>query len=476
MILGMPTRRQLELLDDNECPASLPRLPMARGILGDGNASSSSFSVDHSRTHRPAPRQPETPASRKERAGSTSVRSILREPNTPGTGQSVRFFSRDAFKVISPRASTASSPANSPYPIQDFELPEPDELEEDGPEFQSGDKSEERSRSTSLVLADEGQSTNLFDMSLDMPPIPPPQDASNMLSDDAVEVPELPSRDSTQDESLKQGSVRADVDQSSFMPAPPGMLPKTPVKSRSPEPEASSVADTTSYWTARSLFPFFRSSSSSPTSTSPNAPTKSHINFNIHLELIAALREELDLQKKMNKQIELDLDNRDQLVEILCMRVETAEDELEEWRTDGKEQNKVVGTLKKQLISLEKMCTKLQGMDLCVDTRDESIRSVSVSDEASAQALKTLKERIRSLEEEKRDLSKDAGNAREELAVLRERLKNGEDDNSDIVGLIDERNELREQIAALEEVDGLQRQEIEELQRKLRETVNGTCF
>jgi predicted nucleic acid-binding Zn-ribbon protein len=158
------------------------------------------------------------------------------------------------------------------------------------------------------------------------------------------------------------------------------------------------------------------------------------------------------------------------------MRVETAEDELEEWRTDGKEQNKVVGTLKKQLISLEKMCIKLQGMDLCVDTRDESIRSVSVSDEASAQALKTLKERIRSLEEEKRDLSKDAGNAREELAVLRERLKNGEDDNSDIVGLIDERNELREQIAALEEVDGLQRQEIEELQRKLRETVNGTCF
>src|SRR5271170_7826931 len=118
----MSTRRQLELLDDNECPASLSRLPMARGILGDGNASSTSFSVDHSRTHRPAPMQPGTPASRKERAGSTSVRSILREPNTPGTGQSVRFFSRDHFKVISPRASTASSPANSPYPIEDFQL------------------------------------------------------------------------------------------------------------------------------------------------------------------------------------------------------------------------------------------------------------------------------------------------------------------------------------------------------------------
>jgi hypothetical protein len=298
-----------------------------------------------------------------------------------------------------------------------------------------------------------------------------------MLSDDAVEVPELPSRDSTQDESLKQGSVRTDVDQSSFMPAPPGMLPKTPVKSRSPDPEAPSVtAETTSYWTARSLFPFFCSSSQPPTSTSPNSPTKSEINLNVYLQLITTLREELDLQKKMNKQIELDLDNRDQLVEILCMRVENAEDELEEWRKDGQEQNKVVGTLKKQLISLEKMCTKLQGMDLPMDNRDESILSVSVSDEASAQALKTLKERIRSLEEDKRDLSTDAANAREELEALRERLKNGEDDNSDIVGLIDERNELREQVAALEEVDGLQRREIEELQRKLRGTVNGEHF
>lgn len=34
-----------------------------------------------------------------------SVRSILRDPKTPGTGQSVRFFSRDAYKVISPDQS-----------------------------------------------------------------------------------------------------------------------------------------------------------------------------------------------------------------------------------------------------------------------------------------------------------------------------------------------------------------------------------
>ena len=34
-----------------------------------------------------------------------SVRSILRHPNTPGTGQNVRFFSRDAYRTISPDSS-----------------------------------------------------------------------------------------------------------------------------------------------------------------------------------------------------------------------------------------------------------------------------------------------------------------------------------------------------------------------------------
>lgn len=37
-----------------------------------------------------------------------SVRSILREANTPGSGQNVRFFSRDAYKVISPDSSSSA--------------------------------------------------------------------------------------------------------------------------------------------------------------------------------------------------------------------------------------------------------------------------------------------------------------------------------------------------------------------------------
>ena len=44
-----------------------------------------------------------------------SVRPILRDPHTPGTGQSVRFFSREAFKVFTPDQSTASDSDNNSH-------------------------------------------------------------------------------------------------------------------------------------------------------------------------------------------------------------------------------------------------------------------------------------------------------------------------------------------------------------------------
>jgi len=49
-------------------------------------------------------------------ANYNSVRSILRDPKTPGTGQSVRFFSREAFKIITPDHSMASDLDNKPQP------------------------------------------------------------------------------------------------------------------------------------------------------------------------------------------------------------------------------------------------------------------------------------------------------------------------------------------------------------------------
>jgi len=49
-------------------------------------------------------------------ANVNSIRPILRDPHTPGTGQSVRFFSREAFKVITPDQSMPSDLDNNSHP------------------------------------------------------------------------------------------------------------------------------------------------------------------------------------------------------------------------------------------------------------------------------------------------------------------------------------------------------------------------
>ncbi|TFY82041.1 hypothetical protein EWM64_g1968 [Hericium alpestre] len=54
-----------------------------------------------------------------------SIRSILRDRNTPGTGQSVRFFSRDAYKTISPDVSAASEQEEAAL-IDRLQLTSPD--------------------------------------------------------------------------------------------------------------------------------------------------------------------------------------------------------------------------------------------------------------------------------------------------------------------------------------------------------------
>ncbi|KXN85921.1 hypothetical protein AN958_10682 [Leucoagaricus sp. SymC.cos] len=51
-----------------------------------------------------------------------SVRSILRDPNTPGTGQNVRFFSHDVYKVISPEESTEENFLSPPSQVR---VPDP---------------------------------------------------------------------------------------------------------------------------------------------------------------------------------------------------------------------------------------------------------------------------------------------------------------------------------------------------------------
>lgn len=123
-----------------------------------------------------------------------STRSILRDPKTPGTGQNVRFFSRDAYKVITPNQSMESE---TPEPIPFMERLQ-NAAQHDEPElhpYLSTEKSHGKRPSVTQIFAPTSQSvvndetkrleslimpvpppdlTNIFDMSKDgeLPPIP----------------------------------------------------------------------------------------------------------------------------------------------------------------------------------------------------------------------------------------------------------------------------------------------------------------
>jgi len=176
------------------------------------------------------PMQPSTPQGF--RARRSSVRSILKEPNTPGTGRNVRFFPGDSYRMISPDHSRSEAslepPASFGRPttprfanvsMTQSEASVLHTLKDDSNNDRSArgnvskaasersvlaslqDASEasvllslhdhtamplENSRSLSLNLpANHG--SNLFDMSLDMPPIAS-SSAAGLVSDDPIEI------------------------------------------------------------------------------------------------------------------------------------------------------------------------------------------------------------------------------------------------------------------------------------------------
>ncbi len=66
----------------------------------------------------------DSPSPGLDKIGHSSVRSILRDRNTPGRGQSVRFFSRNEFKVITPDHSLTTEYLDKPQPpIPESEQP-----------------------------------------------------------------------------------------------------------------------------------------------------------------------------------------------------------------------------------------------------------------------------------------------------------------------------------------------------------------
>jgi hypothetical protein len=327
-------------------------------------------------------------------------------------------------------------------------------------------------------------------MSLDMPAIPTPEDAANMLSDDAMEVPEFdiahPDVPSTRRTPVlvtpenSNGSLQLESN-GSFQPmqsiAPPP--PVLTVASSSSSPNAVSILDSSAsqevqpeikkYWSARTLLPNGLFGRRAPSSVAE-----------AQVEIIKTLREELDLQKEISSRYQMDLDSRDALVEILSARVEYAETELEQWVKEEEGQYTLIQDLKRQLRNLERSCNQLRAVTGF--TKVEELSGGNISDEASERALTTLRNRISHLEEENERLQGEAerniealSDAREQVNLLKSHLNQDDHaEESNILRVLEERNELREKIADLEAADESQRKEIDELQAenvRLQQTI-----
>ena len=131
-----------------------------------------------------------------------SLRSILRDGNTPATGQSVRFFSRDAYKVITPDVSNASASGSDPSPASFAARVKMNSSTPVRPPLQNVFSPPPPS---SLKPLPPPNDTNIFDLSqdFDLPPIPISKDVGHLL-DSAVEI--------TSDADTEGTAMRVDVD------------------------------------------------------------------------------------------------------------------------------------------------------------------------------------------------------------------------------------------------------------------------
>ena len=437
-----------------------------------------------------------------------SVRSILKEPNTPGTGQNVRFFAGDSYRVISPDQSRSEAGSEPPasfgrtmtprftnVSMTESEASVLHTLKDDGNSDRSArgnisratsersvlaslqDASEasvllslhdhtamplEDSRSFSLALPAD-HASNLFDMSLDMPPIAS-SSAAGLMSNDPIEIIEYDLAHSDGSHSHRSSMSRTAVGHSlGYSPvastirsvhssrsaqAPRANISSSMVEDEVDEAESQgparsflgSIANITwstppipgafnfsSFFTHANMSDSSSSSGSSSPKTSPTTlpalelATEPDLDdeasaiINAQSELIRSLREQLAVQADLSTQFEVDLDSRDELVEILSERCDTAEVELSHWREHGEKESRAMRIMKKQIIELEKMCTRLQ--DEVDQSRGESLER-SIMDEVSGQALKTLHRQISTLESQNRELLLHSEDREEKLREL----------------------------------------------------------
>ncbi|EMD34600.1 hypothetical protein CERSUDRAFT_97191 [Gelatoporia subvermispora B] len=447
-------------------------------ILSTGSDSSSSrSSTDAPRpsmeSQLPTPSSLKPPSTPVTDAKFGSLRPILRDRNTPATGQSVRFFSRDAYRIISPDVSRDSEPEDMSMggrlqfrstpirpAVQDVFSPSagitPSHIQQLAPPNVSNifDLSDEAEFPTipvthgSPLLDSAIEIPDGADDSFDVPPAVPPKDEG----DDEIERPTTPVRssgmhDRSQSFSFGQTVFRASEADRSGSSAPGskvkasrsralsdtvfhtmGLPSSTTAASPEHRPEADindvSSGALVSFGSPerkenREKDPFGAHATAYYTpGTAPPTPSSGPISAHSRTasreeDIIWNLRTQLALQSELCVQFEVDLNARDELVRELSSRLEVTERESERRRAAARACRKRVAELEKCIRGLEEEVER---------SREESAER-SVMDEASGAAMKALHGRIGELERGRRELEKKEN----ELAALREELKKRED-------------------------------------------------
>ncbi len=398
-----------------------------------------------------------------------SLRSILRDAQTPGTGQSVRFFSRDAYKVITPDVSNASGSGSEPSPSS-F-----------GARYKAGSSTPLRPPlqdvfspppPSSIKPLPPPEDTNIFDLSqdFDLPPIPISEDNVPLL-DSAIELPSsdadtsvtatrpdiegefrasTPSnsrsplgmhdrsqsfsfgqtvfhsiKDVGKDSPISLNSKRSSLKPKnrsraysdsvfhSFLPSSPA-LPEADIDDRSSSALIMFKAPTPPQKTPprspeKDPFGAYARAYYTPGSgvppTPPQVVTTHNRTASREEDLILSLRTQLALQTELCAQFEVDIRSKDEMMRMMQSRVEEGEREVERRRNFNK-------GYRKRIAELERYSRSLEGQ---VDRSKEESMERSIMDEASNMALRSLHKRIEELERERHDWEKRERTAAEQL-------------------------------------------------------------
>ena len=412
-----------------------------------------------------------------------SLRSILKPKDTPGTGQSVRFFSRDAYRVISPEQSSASemdeagffnrihrtAPSNSRPTVQQVfspppPAPPPKETEPATPGLAS-----------MMMPISPPSVANIFNASGDeLPTIPTGLGAP--LLDSAVEISDTDehmsmsiSMDSAEDEpsvaltsspTIKLGPVQHDrshsfsFGQTVFRSAVTGAVAESsPAKSLSPTGRNRALSDTI-------FASMIHSSSSAPSEPKrpeadindtsqamvayqPSGPEKDPFAANATTyygpgTMMPPSPPQSNHTRTASREEDLIWSLRTQLAlqSELCAQYEvdlSAKDELVEMLNARLSESDVeldrrksmIRTWRKRVGELEKCVKGLE--DEVERSREESVDR-SLMDEASGEALRVLHRRIGELERERKDADQRERALREDLVTANAELDKTRDE------------------------------------------------